>query len=156
MYKLIVCLFVVLVAGCSSHHMEESYTSDFSTTNTSNLKVLSLTSPRYYFEDKQSDVSNVLVATLGMGNVNVVSVQTSYSDAYLTAAQITYQETSGEGNRIRLIMITSDKMFLGDKQDQVKKKFDLVTNDPTLKIVKVQTIYDSGYLVAAEIYHKVT
>jgi len=117
------------------------------------VKLLFLTSDKYYYEMKETEITKQLNETVNGGSYNIVRVQTYYSSGFLTSVRIDYiPDTSGEGNALRLKLIQSEKYYYESKDEDIKKKL----NEALISIketVKINTVFDSGYLIAAEVWY---
>jgi hypothetical protein len=146
-----------LVAGCDENYPESTQTLEVSThpVSGSNLRLLSITSPKYYFDKKQNEVRSRLETVVNGGEYNIVSVKTSYSSGYLTAAEVTYDASGrGDGNSLRVLFIHSDKYYWDKKEADIKPRLDAIVNSGKYDVVKIQTTYAKGYLLAAEVYYR--
>ena len=111
------------------------------------------TSDKYYFEKVQADVAPKLTSFINSGDHNITEVDLSYSDNYLTSAVVYYDpNTTGEGNQLRLKLISSDKYYYEQIQPDVQKQLDAV-QQTGLNIYKVQIVQDQGYTVAAVVWY---
>ena len=120
-----------------------------------NLRILPVTSNKSYWGDKQNEVRKEVERIVNSGEYNVVSVKTSYSDAYLTSAEIKYSISRECDNKdLRIIFLHSNKSYWGDKQNEVKPKLENIVNSGKYDIQDVNTIMLKGYLVAAEVYYR--
>jgi len=149
---------LLFFAGCSTNSYPES-TQTFEVgaqpVNGSGIRILSITSDRYYFDDMQDEVRPRFETMVNGGQYNIISVKTSYSSGYLTAAEITYNADSrGEGNNLRVLFIQSDKGTWDQKSADIKPRLDAVVNSGKYDIVKIQTTYQRGYLLAVEVYYQ--
>ncbi|MDO8569574.1 MAG: hypothetical protein Q7R89_02235 [bacterium] len=145
------------VAGCEENHPESTQAFEVSTqpVSGSNIRLLSITSTKYQFNEKQNEVRPKLEATVNGGEHNIVSVKTLYSSGYLTAAEVTYNASGrGSGNGLRVLFIQSDKYRWDEKAADVKPRLDLMVNSGKYDVVKIQTTYAQGYLLAAEVYYR--
>jgi hypothetical protein len=148
---------LLLVAGCDENHPESTQTLEVNTqpVSGSNLRLLSITSDEHYFNKKQDEVRPKLESTVNGGKYNIVSVKTSYSSGYLTAAEVTYDASGrGDGNDLRVLFIQSDEYYWNKKAAEIKPKLDAMVNSGKYDIVKIQTTYAQGYLLAAEVYYR--
>lgn len=111
------------------------------------------TSKEYYFNEKQAEVTNTINDFVNSGSHNISEIQTSYSDGYLTAGRANYSpDSQGKGNSIRVRFIQSSQYYWGEKNGEVKKELeDLLKN--TQNVYKVNTVFQQGYLLAAEIWY---
>lgn len=118
------------------------------------LRIMTISSPRYYWNEKQEDVVAKLDSVVNSGNYNVVSVKTFYSDAYLTSAEVKYSIAEDCDNRnIRIKFLQSPHYYWNEKQEDVKPLLDSIVNGGTYDIFDVNTVMLQGYLVAAEVYY---
>jgi len=148
-------LFVV--AGCNENYPESTQTFEVTTqpVNGSNLRMLSITSTEHYFDKKQNEVRSKLETMVNGGECNIISVKTLYSSGYLTAAEVTCDASGrGDGNNIRVMFIQSDKYYWDRKAADIKPRLDAVVNSGKYDIVKINTTYAQGYLLAAEVYYR--
>lgn len=117
------------------------------------IAVQLFTSPKYYFDEKQKEVTQILSNFVNSGDNDVVSVKTSYSNGYLTAGQADYaQEKQGKGNKIRINLVQSGEYYWDNRDKDVKKKLNDVLKN-TQNVHKVNTIFGNGYLLAAEVWY---
>jgi len=145
------------VAGCDENHPESTHILEVGTqpVSGSNLRLLSITSTKYYFNEKQNEVRPKLEAAVNGGKYNIASVKTSYSSGYLTAAEVAYNASGrGSGNGLRVLFIQSNKHYWNEKATDVKPRLDAIVNSGKYDIVKIQTTYAQGYLLAAEVYYQ--
>ena len=145
------------VAGCDENYPESTQTLEVSTQpiSGSNLRLLSITSTKYYFNEKQNEVRPKLETAVNGGEYNIASVKTSYSSGYLTAAEVTYDASGrGDGNGLRVLFIQSDKYYWNEKAADIKPRLDAMVNSGKYDVVKIQTTYAQGYLLAAEVYYR--
>ena len=147
---------LLFVAGCDGNHPESTQTLEVSTQPVSAAtRLLSITSSKYYFDQKQNELRPKLEATVNGGEYNITSVKTSYSSGYLTAAEVTYDASGrGDGNNLRVLFIQSDKHYWDQKAADIKPRLDAVVNSGKYDVVKIQTTYAKGYLLAAEVYYR--
>ncbi len=148
--------FLFFVAGCDKNHHESTQTLEMNTqpVSGSNLRLLSITSAKRYFNEKQNEVRPKLETTINGGEYNIASVKTAYSSGYLTAAEVTYDASGrGDGNSLRVLFIQSDKDYWNEKVADVKPRLEAIVNNGKYDIVKIQTTYVKGYLLAAEVYY---
>ena len=146
-----------IVAGCDENHPESTQTLEVTTqpVSGSSIRLLSITSTKYYFNEKQNEVRPKLEATVNGGEYNIASVKTSYSSGYLTAAEITYDASGrGDGNGLRVLFIQSDKYYWNEKAADIKPRLDAMVNSGKYDVVKINTTYVQGYLLAAEVYYR--
>lgn len=147
---------MIAIVGCDDYP-ESTQTFDINTqpARGSNLRLLAIASDSYYFDSKQNEVRPKFVATVNRGKYNIISTKTSYSSGYLTAAEITYEASGrGDGNNIRILLISSNKYHWDRQAADIKPRLDEVVNAGTLDIVKINTTYVQGYVLAAEVYHR--
>ena len=145
------------VAGCNENNPESTQTLEVSTqpVSGSNLRLLLITSTKYNFIRKQNEVRPKLETTVNGGEYNIVSVKTLYSSGYLTAAEVTYDASGrGDGNSLRVLFIQSDKYDWYAKAADVKPRLDAMVNGGKYDVVKIQTTYTKGHLLAAEMYYR--
>ena len=149
---------LLFVAGCGDvDHPESTQTFEVSTqpVSGSNIRLLSITSNKYYFDQKQNELRPKLEATVNGGEYNITSVKTSYSSGYLTAAEVTYDASGrGDGNNLRVLFIQSDKHYWDQKAADIKPRLDAMVNSGKYDVAKIQTTYAKGYLLAAEVYYR--
>ena len=147
------------VAGCVLNRLEPESTQTIEVTTQpvsgSNLRLLTITSDKHYWDQKQDEIRPKLEATINGGEYNIASVKTSYSSGYLTSAEVTYDASGrGDGNGLRVIFITSDKHYWDQRAAEIKPKLDAMVNSGKYDVVKIQTTYAKGYLLAAEVYYR--
>ncbi|MDD4900910.1 MAG: hypothetical protein PHS62_02230 [Patescibacteria group bacterium] len=148
---------LLFVAGCDKNYPESAQTLEVSTqpVSGSNIRLLLITSGKYYFDQKQNELRPKLEATVNGGEYNIISVKTSYSSGYLTAAEVTYNTSGrGDGNNLRVLFIQSDKYHWDQKAADIKPRLDAMVNSGKYDVVKIQTTYAQGYLLAAEVYYR--
>jgi hypothetical protein len=155
---LFLATFLIIVAGgCHENHPESTQTLKMTTQpmNGSNTRLLSITSTEYFLDKKQNDVRTKLEATINGGKYNIIAVKTLYSSGYLTAAEVTYNVSGrGDGNNIRVMFIQSDEHYWDRKAADIKHRLNAVVNSGKYDIIKINTTYAEGYLIAAEIYYR--
>lgn len=157
LFSILFLALLIIVAGCDENHPESIQTLEVTTQpmSGSNMRLLSVTSTEYYFDKKQNDVRPRLEATINGGKYNILSVKTSYSSGYLTAAEVTYDASGrGDGNKMRVMFIYSDEYYWDKKAANIKPRLDKVVNSGKYDIVKINTTYAKGYLLAAEVYYR--
>ncbi|MFA6430607.1 MAG: hypothetical protein WC229_03235 [Candidatus Paceibacterota bacterium] len=156
-FKFMLFGFLLFIAGCDENLCESMQTLEVSTqpVNGTNLRLLSITSTEFYVNKKQNEICDKLKTAVNGGEYNITSVKTSYSSGYLTAAEVTYDASSrGDGNSLRVLFIQSDKYYWNEKTDDIKPKLDAIVNSGEYDVVKIQTTYAQGYLLAAEVYYR--
>ena len=145
---------LLFVAGCDENPPESTQTLEVPTVSGSSLRLLTITSNKYRWDQKQGEIRPKLEATINGGEYNIASVKTSYSSGYLTSAEVTYDASGrGDGNGLRVMFITSDKFYGDQKQGEILPKLEATINGGQYDVVKIQTTYDQGYLLAAEVYY---
>ncbi|MDO8593372.1 MAG: hypothetical protein Q7R59_00535 [bacterium] len=145
------------VAGCDENHPESTQTLEVNTqpVSGSNLRLLTITSDKRYWDQKQGEIRPKLEATINGGEYNIASVKTSYSSGYLTSAEVTYDASGrGDGNGLRVVFITSDRRYWDQKAAEIKPRLDAMVNGGKYDVVKIQTTYAQGYLLVAEVYYR--
>ena len=121
----------------------------------SDIRLLSITSHKDYLYKRHNEVLRKLETTLNEGEYNITSVKTSYSEANLIKAEVTYDASGrGDGNRIRLMFIQSDKSSENGKAADIKSQLEGVINSGKYDIVKINRTYFEDYLLAAEVYYR--
>lgn len=121
----------------------------------SNIRLLTITSEKYYFADKEKEIRARLGAEINGGQRNIVAVKTSYSSGYLTSSEITYDASStGVGNNLRVLFIYSDKYYWNNRMKEVQARLNEIVDSGKYDVVKIQTVYTDGYLLAAEVYYR--
>ena len=159
----------LVLAGCGADRHSE-YTQIFQATTVTavgpNIRLLLITSEKSYFygyyeyeyyeyEEKEKEVRARLESEINGGQRNVVAVKTSYSSGYLTAGEITYDASgAGEGTNLRVLFVYSDKFYWYEKMKEVESQLNEIMNSGKYDVVKIQTVYTSGYLLAAEVYYR--
>lgn len=151
-----ILFFVVIVAVCLKNHSESTQTLVVSTLPISGSNMLlSITSTKYNFDVQESEVRQRLETTINGGEYNITSVKTSYSSGYLTAAEVLYDASGrGDGNNMRVVFIHSDMYNFDMKAADIKPRLEEVVNSGKYDIVKIDTTYEGGYLLAAEVYYR--
>lgn len=145
------------VAGCDMNYPESMQALEISTQSIhgGDIRLLSITSTKYYFNEKQNEVRPKFEATVNSGEYNIVSVKTSYSSGYLTAAEVIHDVSDrGDGNNLRVLLIQSDKYYWNEKAADINPRLDAIVNSGKYDIIKIQTTYVQGYLLAAEVYYQ--
>jgi hypothetical protein len=149
---------LILASGCQKNYPESTQTLEITKTQPmsgSDMRWISVISNKYYFNEKQDDIRPKLEAMINNGKYNVLYVKTSYSSGYLTAAEMAYDASGrGDGNNMRVMFIQSDEHYWNKKQDDIKPRIDAVVNSGKYDIVKINSVYAEGYLLAAEIYYR--
>lgn len=156
-FPIVLLGLLLLVAGCWENHPESAQTFGVSTQSVSgsNTLLLSFTSSKYFFDQKQNELRPKLETTVNGGEYNITFVKTSYSSGYLTAAEVAYDASSrGDGNNLRVLFIHSDKYYWDQKAADIKPRLDAIVNSGKYDVVKIQTTYTKGYLLAAEVYYR--
>lgn len=147
----------IIVAGCDENFPESTQTLEVTTQpiSGSSMRLLSITSTEYYLSKKQDDVCPRLETMINSGDYNIIAIKTSYSSGYLAAAEVTYNTSRrGDGNNIRVMFIQSDEYYREKKAADVKSRLDVVVNSGKYDIMKINTTYVQGYLLAAEVYYR--
>jgi len=118
------------------------------------MRIITITSSRRYYSEKQEDVVATLDSILSSKTFNIVSVKTFYSDTYLTSAEVKYSTAQDCDNTgLQAMFILSEKRYYNEKQDEIKPRLDAIVNSGKYNIKDVNTIMLQGYLVAAEVYY---
>jgi len=149
------CMF--FISACDENIPESTQNIEFTKQQVSgsNIRLFIITSTEHYLNKKQNEVRPKLEAAINGGGDNITSVKTSYSSGYLTAAQITFDASSrGDGNNMRVIFIQSNEYYWNKKADEIKHRLDEVVNSGKYDIVKINTTYVKGFLLAAEVYYR--
>lgn len=162
MPKIILGLFIIatlLVAtGCDSGYPESTRVFEVGTLqpmNGSSVRLFSITSNKRHFNEKQDDVRQGVVMVVNGGHYNVITVKTAYSSGYLTAADIVYTASGrGAGNDVRVRFIQSSECCLERKAADINPRLTEMVNSGTHDIMKINTVYEQGYLIAAEVYYR--
>jgi hypothetical protein len=119
------------------------------------LRVILLTSDQHYIDHKADEVSPALLEVINSGEYNIVSVKTTYVSGYLTSAEVYYDAVSGDGNHVRLLLISDDDdQYIDHKENVVKPLYEEAVNSGNYDVISTRTVYVSGYFVAAEIYYR--
>jgi hypothetical protein len=167
---ILVFLAVSLIfSGCSADRCVE-YTQIFqaakATERGPNIRLLHIASEKSYcygyyeykwygYEEKEREVRTRFEAEFNSGQRNIVSVKTSYSSGYLLTGEITYDAGgAGEGNNLRVLFVYSDSFYWHDKAKEIESRLNEIMKSGKYDVVKVQKIYSSGYLLAAEVYYR--
>ncbi len=146
--------------SCNDTHNESTETTEVSNqcindSTAGNLHIMSFTSDKRYFNEKQEEICPKLDSVINSGKYNITSVKTSYSEGYLTSADILYVDSCwGEGNNLRVVFVHSNEYYWGKKEAELKPRLDSVVNRGGLNVVKVQTTRLQGRLLAAEVYYR--
>ncbi len=158
LYSIVVIGLLLFVAGCDESKSVQTFEVCTQETEGTDLRMVWITSTKYYYESKQTEVRAKLENLLNGGEYNVVSVKTSYTEGYLTGAEVIYNPSSicGDGNRLRILFVHNTYFYFSAKQKDVKLNLYEIVNGGEYDIVRIQTIYVKGYLVAAEIYYKLS
>ncbi len=111
------------------------------------------TSEAYFLDKKQEQVTSGISDFINSGEHNVTEVQTSYTDGFLTAGRASYSpDTQGRGSNLRVTFIQSSQHFLDKKDGEVKKMLATALEDAQ-NVHKVNTIFQQGFLVSAEVWY---
>lgn len=147
---------LLFVAGCDEEYPESMQILEVTQpVSGSNMRLLSITSGKYYFNQKQNEIRPKLETTVNGGEYNITAVKTSYSSGYLTAAEVTYDASGrGDGNNMRVMFLQSDRDYWDDKAAEIKPRLDAVVNSGKYDVVKINTTYAKGCLLAAEVYYR--
>lgn len=109
----------------------------------------------YGYEEREKEVRSQLESEINGGQWNIVAVKTSYASGYLLNAEIIHDASgAGEGNKLRVMFIFSDKLFWHEKMREIEGALNEVTGSGMYDILKVQKVFTRGYLLAAEVYHQ--
>jgi hypothetical protein len=57
------------------------------------------------------------------------------------------------GNRLRIIFVKSNEKYWNNKDTSIHRQLNEIVNKGKYNILKVQTTYEKGYLIAAEVYY---
>jgi hypothetical protein len=155
--KIFVLLALVIVAllaaGCNDHE-ETSQTFEVAPAAGTNTRMMTIASDLYYWDDQAEEVTQELDELVNSGAYNILYVKTSYSDEYMTSAEIGYDISGpGRGNSLRVLLIKSDKYYYDDQEKEVQAELEKVVNSGAYNIAKIQTVYISDHLIAAEVYY---
>jgi len=115
-------------------------------------EILVISSDGWKFYDQQKEIAAQLETVVNSGKYNITEVKTSYSDGYLTSAEVRYNKDEGEGNKIRLRLALSNNWYWGGRITEVKTKFQML-QESDLDVIELKTIYLEGELLAAEAYY---
>ena len=154
---LVVLFCVFFISACEENIPEFTQILEVSTqpVSGSSVRLLSITSSKHYLNQKQNEVRPKLKVIINGGEHNITSVKTLYSSGYLTAAEVTYDASSrGDGNNMRVMFIHSNKNYWNQRAADIKPRLDKVINSGKYNIVKINTTYAQGYLLAAEVYYR--
>jgi hypothetical protein len=158
-FILFVIAFMILTfSGCYEEVIkssQEATVCQFSE-NGKNLKVLLISSNKYYWCDKQQEIIPIFDSAVNSGIYNIVEIKTYYSSSYLTAAEILYTTDSIDcrnNKSLKMILLTSNEYYWSEKDAEIRPKFDKIINSGTYNIKTTNTVILDGYLVAAEIYY---
>jgi hypothetical protein len=109
-----------------------------------------VSSKEFYLDKKEVDVLKQLNDVINSGSYNIVQVTTTYSNAYLTSAQVDYvPDEKGIGNTVRVKFLTPTKFYWSERDLEVKKMKE-AQNPPSFK---VQTLVLQGYSVNGELWY---
>ena len=60
-----------------------------------------------------------------------------------------------DGKNLRVILITSDKYYLSEKEKEVRPKVEDIVNSGEYNVASVKTFYSEGYLASAEVDYNI-
>ena len=110
-----------------------------------------VSSNEFYHYKKEADLLKQLEDLINSGTYNIVQVTTTYSNAYLTAAQIDYvPDEKGIGNDVRVKFLTPTTYRWDERDLEVKEMQKQATNPPSFK---VQSVMLQGYIVNSELWY---
>jgi len=119
-----------------------------------NLRILQITSDKYSWDQKQDEIGPELERVVNSGEYDIISVKTSYSDAYLTSAEVQYSLSGECGRAPKIMLIQSDEYSWDQKQDEIGPELERVVNSGEYDVLEINTVPLQGYLTAAEVYHR--
>lgn len=142
---------ILAISGCA--RFQSSNNQFVLCPTTDNYVKFPVISKWHLMPNKQKDLKPKLEGFINSGDHNIVSVQTTYTDAYLTSAEITYSlDNDCKGNNLRVALIHSNKRFWHTKQNDVRPRLEkMITGD--YDILDIKEIRIKKYLVAAEVYY---
>ena len=144
-------LIVVLLSGCQTQQttnvLDPNQKKD-------NSEILVFTSDKLFTEDQQTEVLVSLKDALDSGKYNVLTIETVYTNVHLTSAKIKYDLTStGKGNNLRVMFLTSNRISAESMQNDVLKKLEDFYKTNTKEIVNIQETKFGEFTIAVEIYY---
>lgn len=111
------------------------------------------TSDKHFLNEKQAEVTTDISSFINSGEHNVTEVQTSYTEGYLTAGRASYSpDVPGKGKNLRVTFIQSSQHFLNEKDKDIKGALE-TTLESAENVYKVNTIFQEGFLMAAEVWY---
>lgn len=119
-----------------------------------NLRIKIVTSGQSQWPRQRREVVKELNQIINSGDYNIVSVKTSYSNTFLTSAEVKYsvvKDSKHQNLRIKFFHSQSDQLSVIEKE--IKPKLDEFVNSGNYNIQEVNSIMSEGYLVAAEVYY---
>lgn len=108
-------------------------------------------------------IAVILIAILGMlsfaGCESQTRVETTAFDANAEETSDPILAEEGSGTEVRVIFITGNRGLLGGGYDlrepEIRAELERIVNSGEYDIITVRTIYDSGYLISAEVWYRV-
>lgn len=79
----------------------------------------------------------------------------SCDDTTTTQQKTVVCQTVEDGTNLRAEVITSNKHYWNDKQDEVRAKIEEIVNGGKFNVTSVKTFYSDAYLTSAEIKYSV-
>ncbi|KKT34926.1 MAG: hypothetical protein UW23_C0026G0011 [Candidatus Collierbacteria bacterium GW2011_GWA1_44_12] len=152
----LIVLSVTLLTACSDPYPESSQVIEINDTalEGKSIRILRISPDERYIDVKQNLIVPELVDTINSGELNIISVKTGYTGAFLTSADITYDNSGpGKGNALRIKLLILETRYIDVRDKELSPQLDEFVNSGQYDIVKIQTTYVEGYLVAAEIYY---
>ncbi len=107
-------------------------------------------SEKFYHNEKEAEILEALSKFVNSGDYNIVQVSTTYSNAYLTSAQVDYlPNAKGVGNKARVKFLTPKAFYWTERQ----KELQVLKENNTQKSFKTQTVVLQGFQVASEVWY---
>lgn len=160
MFPVLLGCLVLSVAACDESYPESEQTVEVVSpqpVESRDLRLISITTEEYYLDKKEAEVTPRLEAVVNFGEYNVFSMKTSYTNGRLVGADVTY-DASGPGlsNDLRVKLFQSGEYYLDKRSAEVQSLLDEFLASGRLdgfKVLKVNTVRQKGYLLAAEVWY---
>lgn len=113
---------------------------------------LILTSTQQAPVEKQREIASKLEEAVNSGEYNLTACETRYVDGQLAAATIWYLSGDGEGNNVRVKLLTSDEWLYTDEDRDIQQQL-ATAQRSTGNIIETKTIFQEEYLLSAEVWY---
>ncbi len=146
----------VMVVGCNNEQIASTVVTtpvQAPTATNGQFKTVEsklFSSEKFYHNEKEAEILEALSKFVNSGEHNIVQVSTTYSNAYLTSAQVDYlPNEKGVGNKARVKFLTPKAYYWTERQTELQA----LKNANTQQSFKIQTVVLQGFQVAGEIWY---